>query len=497
MAKKILGILFCGAFALTSFAQSDEDALRFSRTFHMGTARFSAMGGAFTALGGDLSTAAFNPAGIGVYRIGEFSLSPNLCYSTTSSSYMGNSGSDNRYQFGLSNIGSVGVININDSKGLISINFAVSYNKYNTFSDRFVVYGSEVPEYNSYMAYFALRANMDYDSYEGEMAYYTDLIGYDTIANIWLPNLDYGDKTVHRRKAESWGNISEYNFSFGVNVSHVFYLGATVGIQRVSFYKNQFDIEEGLNTNTSAFEGFTYKKEFRMTGTGTNFKAGFIVRPFANEDFLNGLRLGAAIHTPTFLSISDDYYTYISADFLNARTKDYRITPNVYDYKLETPLKAMFGVAYTFGAQGSQWRGLASVDYEHVNYANMKMRDGGSGDFDETNRDIENYYRSVSNIRIGGELCYGRYAFRGGFAYYGNPYNSDVGKDITARVYSAGFGLRGTSAYLDFAYTLNTQEDKSYMYYSLSGISEYNVMSDEISYTVKQSNFIVTLGLRF
>ncbi len=50
--------------AITSFAQSDEDALRFSRTFHMGTARFSSMGGAFTALGGDLSTAAFNPAGL-------------------------------------------------------------------------------------------------------------------------------------------------------------------------------------------------------------------------------------------------------------------------------------------------------------------------------------------------------------------------------------------------------------------------------------------------
>jgi hypothetical protein len=500
MAKKILGILLCGVFALTSFAQSDEDALRFSRTFHMGTARFSALGGAFTALGGDLSTAAFNPAGIGVYRTGELSISPNLAYSQTSSSYMGNSGSDNRYQFGLSNIGSVGVININDSEGLISINLAASYNKFNTFSDRFVAYGSGVPANNSYMAYFASCANMDYsgDNYEAEMAYYTNLIGYDTIDNIWRPNLNNGDKTLHRRKAESWGNIGEYDFSFGVNVSHIFYFGATVGVQRVSFYKNQFDTEEGLNTNFSSFEGFTYKKEFRMTGTGTNFKVGFIVRPFANEDFLNGLRLGAAIHTPTFLSISDDYYAHISASFLDTRTHTYQLTPIVEEYRLETPLKAMFGAAYTFGSQGSQWRGLASVDYEYVNYADMKMRNGSSGyDYDYENRTIEENYRSVSNIRVGGELCYEKYAFRGGFAYYGNPYKSDVDKDITAYVYSAGFGLRGASAYLDFAYTFNMQKDKSYMYYSPSDNSEYNVVSKEISYDIRQSNFIVTLGLRF
>ena len=502
MARKILGILLCGVFALASFAQSDEDALRFSRTFHVGTARFSAMGGAFAALGGDLSTAAFNPAGIGVYRTGEFSISPNLSYAQTSSSYMGNGGSDNRYQFGLSNIGSVGAINVNDSEGLISVNFAISYNKLNTFSDRFVVYGSGVPANSSYMAYFASCANLDYNSnnYEAELAYNTNLTGYDTVKKVFLPHLDSGDHTAHRRKAESWGNMGEYSFSFGVNVSHVLYIGATVGIQRVSFYKNQLDIEEGLNTNTSPFEGFTYKKEFRMAGTGTNFKAGFIVRPFANEDFLSGLRLAAAIHTPTFLNISDEYYAYISANFIGERTQTSQFLPSIEEYKLETPLKAMLGAAYTFGAQGSQWRGLASADYEYVSYADMKMRNSSNGsdhDYDgNENRIIAESYRSVSNVRVGGELCYEKYALRGGFAYYGNPYNRDVGKDITARVYSAGFGLRGASAYLDFAYTLNVQTDKSYMYYSRDN-SIYDVVSDEISYNVRQNSFIVTLGLKF
>lgn len=37
-------------------AQNVDDALRYSQIFYTGTARFMSMGGAFTALGGDMST---------------------------------------------------------------------------------------------------------------------------------------------------------------------------------------------------------------------------------------------------------------------------------------------------------------------------------------------------------------------------------------------------------------------------------------------------------
>ena len=52
-------------------AQSAVDEYSLSQTETRGTARFMAMGGAFTALGGDLSTLTQNPAGIGVYRRSE------------------------------------------------------------------------------------------------------------------------------------------------------------------------------------------------------------------------------------------------------------------------------------------------------------------------------------------------------------------------------------------------------------------------------------------
>ena len=48
--------------------------------FYGGTARFMSMGGAFTALGGDISTLSQNPAGIGVFRASEMSVTPQLNY---------------------------------------------------------------------------------------------------------------------------------------------------------------------------------------------------------------------------------------------------------------------------------------------------------------------------------------------------------------------------------------------------------------------------------
>lgn len=67
-----------GCLATGAFAQSAIDAYRFSQPDLRGTARFMGMGGAFGALGGDLSTLSQNPAGIGVYRSNELGFTLDL-----------------------------------------------------------------------------------------------------------------------------------------------------------------------------------------------------------------------------------------------------------------------------------------------------------------------------------------------------------------------------------------------------------------------------------
>ena len=60
--------------ALSVNAQGVMDAITTQESQIRGTARYSAMAGAFGALGGELTSISKNPAGIGVYRSSEISL---------------------------------------------------------------------------------------------------------------------------------------------------------------------------------------------------------------------------------------------------------------------------------------------------------------------------------------------------------------------------------------------------------------------------------------
>ena len=53
-------LALCGG---TAFSQSQLDAFKYSQTELNGTARYLGMGGAFGALGGDISAMNTNPAG--------------------------------------------------------------------------------------------------------------------------------------------------------------------------------------------------------------------------------------------------------------------------------------------------------------------------------------------------------------------------------------------------------------------------------------------------
>jgi hypothetical protein len=68
--KKIayLAVGILGLAPFISTAQDQADALRYSQLELGGTARFMSMAGAYSAVGGDASTLAYNPAGLGVFN---------------------------------------------------------------------------------------------------------------------------------------------------------------------------------------------------------------------------------------------------------------------------------------------------------------------------------------------------------------------------------------------------------------------------------------------
>lgn len=83
-----LGIVACSLVGVGSVhAQSETDAFSLSRTEIDGSARFQAMGGAFAALGGDLSSISQNPAGGAVFHRSEMAMSFGFSNRATTASW--------------------------------------------------------------------------------------------------------------------------------------------------------------------------------------------------------------------------------------------------------------------------------------------------------------------------------------------------------------------------------------------------------------------------
>ncbi len=82
-----IGLLLC----IRSTAQLPEDALRASWTTPSGTAREQAIGGAMGSIGGDISAAFVNPAGLGLYKTNEVVISPGWRLYSNKGSYLGSS----------------------------------------------------------------------------------------------------------------------------------------------------------------------------------------------------------------------------------------------------------------------------------------------------------------------------------------------------------------------------------------------------------------------
>ena len=105
-----------------------QDVQRFAERSTIGTARYISMGGAMTAIGGDPSAAMDNPAGLGLYRRSEISISIDETIDNTQQV-----GSNDRYQrtrFAAPQISAIWAWgNANKQRGLVYNNFMFNINR--------------------------------------------------------------------------------------------------------------------------------------------------------------------------------------------------------------------------------------------------------------------------------------------------------------------------------------------------------------------------------
>lgn len=477
----------------SAMAQNDIDALRYSQTSIAGTARYTSMAGAFSALGGDFSVLSTNPAGIAIYKRSELSLSPSFYKEKSESSYLGKSTSDNKYNFNFGNAGVVFTYRLtrNDSsRGWKNWNFGIGYNRLNNFHAASTYEGTNND--NSLLDAYMERVNNGGGTYYSEVTSnfpFDAGLAYQTYLIDTLPGDPYhyysaiqNYRELQRRTVESKGSMGEFVLSFGGNYSNRLYLGATLGINSVRYVEHStYEEIDAQNTNGN-FKSFRLNNNLKTTGTGINFKLGLIYRA---NDFV---RLGVAVHTPTFYELKDEYSGTMSSEFDNGSTYTYDSPSGTFDYELTTPMKAVAGIGFIIGKMG-----LISADYEFVDYSEAELSSGSYAFFDE-NTAIRSKYTAAGNLRIGTEWRYDVYSFRAGYAMYATPFASGQGvsgADQERNSFSAGIGIRDQDYFIDLSYVLTTGK----YFYLPYGLSSEQVQGATTE--MRTNNITLTFGVKF
>jgi len=515
MKKLYFTLLAIIGITAVSSAQYVDNALLFSQQNYGSTARSKAMGNAFGALGGDFGSLSINPAGIAIYQRGEVSTTMSLLNKNeTEATYQGNMNKENNNNFSFKNFGYVSAIpGAANSSGLVSINFGIGYNRLANFNQNSYV-STESSSYSRMDAFAQQTNGINYDNLvstdtydpyqsgiprESKLAWENYLIdvtnsatGGDKYAPYFL--LD-NEKVKQRESASREGFINEYIASFGANFNHKLYLGATIGMQDLFYDEAKVYSEIGIDevgTNLKSWGRFDYTNNTRSTGVGYNLKLGAIFRP------IPVLRIGLALHTPTYSHIKETYSSVMSSNLTltdqstdpqNGAHKESTPVGN-YEYNFQTPLRAIGSVAYQFGKKA-----MFSLDYEFVDYASSKFSHGLGGDnFSIENGDIKVVYKSVSNVRLGAEYrLTDAFSLRGGLEFLGNPYKSNAygvsqpNMDYKFTTYNGGFGYRSGRYSMDVTYSLGDRTNYMYLYH-IDGIEvdpvKYHNINQEVLFTL-------------
>ncbi len=494
--KKSLWLWLSGTFMLVSVGMQAqtyaETALLFSRIRTGGSARIQSMGGAQVSLGGDYSSAYSNPAGLGFFNRSEFTVTPAINISTTSSDfYRGNipiSSGNNDSRSNL-NIPGLSIVFHNDfsdkSNSVINGNFSISLNRVNDFNQNFNYQG--LNPNTSRIDFFVNDAQgldisqfgktgYSYNHPTG-LAYDNFLIGPYSILNpndsLYIQNItniqkinndpnnpnpnetyftDARQVPFQNESVKTTGAQNQINLAYGINLKDRFYFGAGLGITslRYSYSKKYSETFTGGPLNR-----FDLTETLSVSGSGINLTIGTIIKP------IEIVQLGLSLATPSWYTVSDNYQASLSSTWNNYK---YFTSPNdptqfvtlnkidpqttdevLVNYSLNTPWRLNAGATFLIKKHG-----LITFEVEHLNYGKTSYNSATDGfSFDGDNQEIQSSYKSTFNFRGGGEYRLNNLRFRLGYNFMGDPYQSTRGGDRSISSFSGGAGYRTKTFYLD------------------------------------------------
>ena len=235
------------------------------------------------------------------------------------------------------------------------------------------------------------------------------------------------------------------------------------------------------------FNELLYDENLTTSGVGFNIKAGVIYH------VNHMVRIGAAVHSPTFISLTDNWSTGVEYDFTdNNGNSNFRqdSEPGAFDYKLRTPLRAVGSLGLIFKKFG-----FLSADVEWVNYSastfNFTVNSSNAADAENeerVNEEIDKNFTSAINIRLGGEYALKNFRIRAGFGLNGTPYAAN---NITNSSYSLGVGYRLQNFFVDLGYRKSLFEEEYVPYQTIAATQQL------VNNSFNNDDILLTMGFKF
>jgi hypothetical protein len=263
-------------------------------------------------------------------------------------------------------------------------------------------------------------------------------------------------------------------------------------------------VEADATTNpNNHFDYGMFTDKLHTSGVGVNLKAGVIYKP------TEAWRLGLAVHTPTFYSLTDNYEASVVVnDDVPAdsawkdNSKSYmNDQPSEFKYLLVTPYKVIGSISYVIREiqDVTKQRGFITADVEYVNYKASSFQPDADNNSDEStknylkslNNAIDKAYKGAFNFRVGGELKFTTIMARLGASYYSNPYQDIKGEKGSKMNLSGGLGYRNKGFFIDLTYIYAINKDVNYAY-RLESAPYYAANLKNTA-----SNIVGTVGFKF
>ena len=519
--KRILFTLLAAGSLGTAFSQIPEDALRLSGSNYSGTARNQAIGGAMGSLGGEITATFVNPAGLGLFKTGEFVLSPGFNFQRSKNTYRGTDAKSdalNRFHFGTSGLvfgfsnryskwrSNAISIAVNRTANFNSTIYYKGQNDFSSFSEQYALdfANSGLPLSDGPNSFPWRNSNLI--SLPTKMAIYEYLIDTLKLANGGTTIYGQGEKASllnQEKLIKTTGGITEVAFAYAANMDDKLYFGFTVGLPIVNYTRTSYFRESDATGDTdNDFNYASYQETLTQKGMGLNGKLGMIIKP---AEFL---RFGLAIHTPTIYGLRENITAAKMVTDLENYPVKYGLAPvpdsvslsefptPEYKFDFISPWKIILSASYVLHEveDVKKQRGFLTADVEYVTNRSGKFTPSDSYEstayYDGVNAATRATYKNTFNFRAGGELKFNTIMARLGFAYLGNPYKESVLKGGRMNL-SGGLGYRHKGMFIDLTYVHSMQKDASFPYRLSDKANTYADVKNNVG------NVLMTVGFKF